>query len=115
MELANLARAVATSRLRTVPPTEESVADLFVKLADEIEALTAENARLKRVVEQAIGCASLQIVTITEENAKEFYDGWRNIGKTVIAGIGSTERFIAGCEESDPDLYAELKRGEQNG
>jgi len=75
----------------------------------QIAQLTAENERLLRVVEQANGCASLHVVTITEENSSEFYDGWRNVGKTIIAGIGATEKFIAGYPESEPDLYAQLK------
>jgi hypothetical protein len=75
----------------------------------QIDQLTAENERLTRVVDQAIDCGSLEIVTITEQNKNNFLNGWRNVGKTIIAGIGATERFIAGYPESEPDLYAQLK------
>jgi hypothetical protein len=82
--------------------------ETMYEMEQQIAQLTAENERLTRVVEQSNGCASLHVVTIAEENASEFYDGWRNVGKTVIAGIGATEKFIAGYPESEPDLYAQL-------
>jgi hypothetical protein len=76
---------------------------------DELAQLTAENERLLRVVEQAIDCGSLEVVTITEDNNRDFLNGWRNVGKTIIAGIGDTEKFIAGYPEGNEDLYAQLK------
>ena len=74
----------------------------------EITRLKEQLARTERERDQAEGAGSLHIATITEDNASEIYDGWRNVGKTVILGIGATEKFIAGYEDSDPDIYARL-------
>jgi len=76
----------------------------------ELAHLTSENERLLRVVEQALDCGGFGICTITEENKGNFYNGWRNVGREVIIGVGSTETFIAGDEQGSPDLYAHLKR-----
>ena len=74
-----------------------------------IAQLTAEVERLKRVVEQAIDCGSLEVVTITDENKNDFLNGWRKVGTTIIAGTGDTEKFIAGYPEGNEDLFAQLK------
>lgn len=74
----------------------------------QITRLHLQLARTEKERDQAEDAGSLQIATITEDNAGEIYDGWRNVGKTIILGIGATEKFIAGYEESDPELFAHL-------